>query len=122
APLSHYFQVISLSDLLSPCDLIEKRLLAAAAADFVIVLYNPASQKRREHLAKACALIGQYQAPETVCGYVQNIGRVGEKAVTTTLAQLAQTTVDMFTTVFIGNSQTQELGGKMVTPRGYIYG
>lgn len=119
APLTHDFAVISLSDLLTPWELIEKRLACAAMADFVICLYNPASKKRKDHLKKACDIILQYRGAGTMSGYVQNIGRAGEKGTILTLGELKETSVDMFTTVFIGNSQTKELGGKLVTPRGY---
>lgn len=119
APLIHDFCLISLSDLLTPWEKIEKRLLCAAQADFVICLYNPSSKKRRDYLQKACDLVLQYQSPETICGIVSQIGREGETARVLPLSQLCNTQVDMFTTVWIGNSQTKELHGKMVTPRGY---
>lgn len=119
APLTHDFAVISLSDLLTPWDRIENRLIMAAQADFVICLYNPASKKRSDYLKKACELIMRYKSPDTVCGTVRNIGREGESSRVCTLKELRDTQVDMFTTVFIGNSQTENIGGKMVTPRGY---
>lgn len=119
APLIHDFCVISLSDLLTPWEKIEARLLGAAQADFVICLYNPSSKKRHDYLEKACDLMLQYKSPDTVCGIVGNIGREGESAQVMTLEELKSTKVDMFTTVFIGNSQTQNINGKMVTPRGY---
>ena len=121
APLMHDFAVISLSDLLTPWEKIEKRLLCAAQADFVICLYNPSSHKRKDYLQKACDLVLQYAAPETVCGIAQNIGREGESTQVLTLRELRDTQVDMFSTVFIGNSQTKNIEGKMVTPRGYKY-
>lgn len=119
APLIHDFCLISLSDLLTPWEKIEARLLGASQADFVICLYNPSSIKRHDYLQKACDLMMRYKSPETVCGIVCNIGREGENAKVMTLKELRDTKVDMFTTVFIGNSQTKELNGKMVTPRGY---
>lgn len=119
APLIHDFAVISLSDLLTPMEKIEKRLECAAQADFVICLYNPSSKKRHDYLQKACDIALKYASKDTVCGYVQNIGRDGEKATILTLEELKVSEVDMFTTVFIGNSQTQKINGKMVTPRGY---
>lgn len=119
APLMHDFAVISLSDLLTPWEKIEKRLKAAAMADFVICLYNPSSKKRRDYLKKACEIMLEYKSPDTVCGTVRNIGRAGEESHVLTLGQLKDTEVDMFTTVFIGNEQTVEINGKMVTPRGY---
>ncbi len=119
APLIHDFCLISLSDLLTPWEKIEARLLGASQADFAIVLYNPSSRKRFDYLQKACDLMMQYKAPETVCGIVSQIGREGESFQVLTLKELRDTTVDMFTTVFVGNSQTKELRGRMVTPRGY---
>ena len=119
APLIHDFCLISLSDLLTPWEKIEARLLGASQADFVICLYNPSSKKRHDYLQKACDLMMQYKAPETVCGIVRNIGRDGESAEIMSLAELRNKKVDMFTTVYIGNQETIELNGKMVTPRGY---
>lgn len=119
APLIHDFVLISLSDLLTPWEKIEKRLLLAAEADFVICLYNPMSKKRHDYLEKACDLIMEHKSADTVCGYVQHIGREGEVSHTCTLAELRSTPVDMFTTVIIGNSETRLISGKMVTPRGY---
>ena len=119
APLIHDFCLISLSDLLTPWEKIEARLLGASQADFVICLYNPSSIKRHDYLQKACDLMMRYKDPETVCGIVSNIAREGQAAQVMTLKELRDTKVDMFTTVFIGNSQTKEIGGKMVTPRGY---
>lgn len=109
----------SLSDLLTPWEKIEKRLLLASEADFVICLYNPSSHKRHDYLKKACELMLQYKSADTWCGTVKNIGREGETSQILTLGQLKDTQVDMFTTVFIGNSQTRNIKGKMVTPRGY---
>lgn len=121
APLTHDFAVISLSDLMTPWEKIEKRLEGAALADFVVCLYNPRSRSREDYLRRACDILLRHKSPDTVCGYVRNIGRTGEQAVTLTLAQLREDTgVDMFTTVFIGNSQTTLIDGKMVTPRGYL--
>ena len=119
APLIHDFCLISLSDLLTPWEKIEARLLAAAEADFVVCLYNPSSRKRSDYLQKACDLMMQYKTPETVCGIVSYIGRDGEHYEVMDLKTLRDTKVDMFTTVWVGNSQTKEINGKMVTPRGY---
>lgn len=119
APLIHDFCLISLSDLLTPWEKIETRLLDAAHGDFVICLYNPSSKKRHDYLQKACDLMLKYKSEETVCGIVGNIGRDGESKKVMTLKELRDTQVDMFTTVFIGNSQTKNINGKMVTPRGY---
>ena len=119
APLMHDFAVISLSDLLTPWEKIEKRLECAAAADFVICLYNPSSHKRKDYLQRACDIVLRHAAPEPVCGIAKNIGREGEGIEVLTLSALRDTPVDMFSTVFIGNSQTKNVGGRMVTPRGY---
>ena len=121
APLTHDFAVISLSDLLTPWEKIERRLEGAAAADFVICLYNPRSHSRADYLQRSCDILLRHKSPDTVCGFVQNIGREGERAVTLTLGELRDSIeVDMFTTVFIGNEETTLIGGKMVTPRGYL--
>lgn len=119
APLGHDFAVISLSDLMTPWKKIEKRLRVAAEADFCICLYNPASRKRQDYLRSACEILLEYSSSGTVCGYVKNIGREGELFGILSLEELAALQADMFTTVFIGNSQTKEIKGRMVTPRGY---
>lgn len=122
APLNHDFCVISLSDLLTPWEKIEKRLRAAAEGDFAIALYNPASRKRWDHLQRACDILLRVMEAERPCGYVENIGREGMRAVTCTLNELRQAQVNMFTTVFIGNSGSEIIGGKLVTRRGYQIG
>ncbi len=119
APLMHDFCVISLSDLLTPLETIETRLLCAARGDFSICLYNPSSKKRADYLRRACDILLREKAPGTVCGWVRNIGREGQERRVLTLAELREETVDMFTTVFIGSSATREINGWMVTPRGY---
>ena len=120
APLAHDFCVISLSDRLTPWEVIEKRLAAAAMGDFCMAVYNPSSKGRPDYLARAVRILLQNgKAPDTVCGLVRNIGREGQSAQVLTLAQLEQTPVDMFTTVYIGNCNTRVLQGRMVTPRGY---
>lgn len=119
APLTNDFACVSLSDLLTPWELIEKRLRGAALGDFCIALYNPASKKRTDHLRRACDILLETLPPETVCGTVRNIGREGETYTLTTLGALRDTAVDMLTTVFVGNSRTRVLNGRMVTPRGY---
>ena len=119
APLMHDFAVISLSDLLTPWEKIEARLRAAAAADFVICIYNPSSRKRKDYLARACRILREFKRADTVCGIVKNIGRDGEMKKILTLEELEQTEADMFTTVYVGNEQTKNLDGYMVTPRGY---
>ena len=122
APLGHDFAVISLSDLLTPAGTIRKRLALAAEADFVICLYNPRSKGRPDALREACRIILQYRDPETVCGWTRNIGREGQSRRILSLEQLKEEELDMFTTVFIGSSNTRVSGGKMVTPRGYRIG
>ena len=119
APLNHDFCVISLSDLLTPWELIEKRLRAAADGDFAIAIYNPSSRKRHDYLQKACDILMEKADPERACGYVRNIGRDGTESHVCTLAELRDTQVDMFTTVFVGNSQSRIIGDRLVTPRGY---
>ena len=119
SPITCDFAVISLSDLLTPMETIEKRLEGAAMADLCIVLYNPSSRKRADYLKHACSIVMKYRSPETVCGIARNIGRDGESSVVLTLAELAETPTDMFSTVFIGNSITKNIDGRMVTPRGY---
>ena len=119
APLIHDFAVISLSDLLTPWEVIEKRIEAAAESDMAMCFYNPSSKKRHDYLQKACDIILKHRSPENVCGTVENIGREGEVYKVYTLKELRDTQVDMFTTVFVGNSKTQVINGKMVTPRGY---
>ena len=119
SPLTHDFAVISLSDLLTPAEKIRKRLECAAECDMVIVLYNPSSKSRADYLQKACDIVLKYRSGDTVCGYVRNIGREGEESRIMTLTELRNTAVDMFTTVYIGSSETKVIGGKMVTPRGY---
>lgn len=119
APLTNDFAVISLSDLLTPSDIIEKRLRSAAAGEFTVVLYNPSSKNRADYLKKACDILLEYRSPETVCGVAVNIGREGEKYTVLTLGELREYQADMFSTVFVGNSDTKNIGGRMVTPRGY---
>lgn len=119
SPLTHDFAVISLSDLLTPMEKIQKRIECAAECDMVIVLYNPSSKSRADYLQKACDIVLKHRSGDTVCGYVRNIGRDGEESRILTLAELRETAVDMFTTVYIGSSETKVIGGKMVTPRGY---
>ena len=119
APLTHDFAVISLSDLLTPWELIERRLDCAARGNFGIVLYNPRSMKRSDYLQKACDIVMRHQSPETVCGIVRNIGREGEEVRVMTLSELRDYEADMFTTAFIGNASTKVIAGRMVTPRGY---
>lgn len=119
APLNHDFCTISLSDLLTPWTVIEKRLIAAAEGDFVIALYNPSSHKRHDYLMRACDILLQHIEPQRPCGYVENIGRDGTSDTICTLGELREKQVNMFTTVFIGNAGTRILDGKLITGRGY---
>ncbi len=119
APLMHDFSVISLSDLLTPWEKIEKRLYHAALADFSMCIYNPSSKKRSDYLEKACDIIQRAVESDRVCGIVRQVGREGQTCEVLMLSELRTREVDMFTTVFIGNSQTKKIGSKMVTPRGY---
>lgn len=119
APLGHDFTCISLSDLLTPWDLIRKRLRLAAEGDFVLALYNPSSKTRHHRYEEACQILMEHRSGDTVCGWCRNIGREGEQWKICTLKELVRQPVDMLTTVFIGNSRTRAIGGKMVTPRGY---
>lgn len=121
APLMHDFAIISLSDLLTPMELIEKRLEAAASSDFVICLYNPASSQRLEHLAKAVNIISKYRLESTPVGIVTHAGRSGQHKQLTTLCQLPKEDVNMFSVVLIGNSQTFVENNIMITPRGYKF-
>jgi precorrin-3B C17-methyltransferase len=119
APLNHDFCVISLSDLLTPWEKIEKRLIAAAEGDFAMAIYNPSSHKRKDYLMRACDILLRVIEEERPCGFVENIGREGTRAVTCTLKELRETQVNMFTTVFIGNSGSELVNGKLITKRGY---
>ena len=119
APLGHDFCVVSLSDLLTPWETISRRLECAAAGDFALCLYNPASRKRRDYLRRACEILLRHRSGDTVCGWVRNIGREGQESRLLTLRELREEQVDMFTTVFVGSSTTILAEGHMVTPRGY---
>lgn len=120
APLAHDYCVVSLSDLLTPWEKIEKRLKAAIEADFAMALYNPSSHKRADYLARACdIMLAAGASPDRACGYVENIGRPGVASRVCSLKELRDASVNMFTTVFVGNSQTYILGDKLVTKRGY---
>jgi len=119
APLMHDFAAISLSDLLTPWELIEKRLHAAASADFVIVLYNPRSKKRREHTRQARDIIIQYRPEHTPVGIVMSATREAESMELATLKNMTACNINMQTTVIVGNTRTFTWHGRMVTPRGY---
>ena len=119
APLGHDFCVISLSDRLTDWTVIEKRLRMAARGDFAICLYNPASKHRADYLKRACDILLEEIDSSTVCGLARMIGREGESFRLLDLQTLRDAEADMFTTVFIGSSQTRNIAGRMVTPRGY---
>lgn len=119
APLIHDVAIISLSDLLTPMEKIENRLRMAAKGDFVIVLYNPSSKKRADYLQRACKILLEEKDANIKCAVVRNIARDAQEAALYTLEELMEVKVDMFCTVFIGNSQTKVVGDKLVTPRGY---
>jgi cobalt-precorrin 5A hydrolase/precorrin-3B C17-methyltransferase len=119
APLMHDVATISLSDLLTPRDVIERRLEAAAAADFVVALYNPASRRRTELIVRARAILLTHRAGETPVGLVRNAYRDGQHVLVTTLDALLDHPIDMLSIVIVGNSSTRVVGPHMVTPRGY---
>jgi len=119
APLTHDFAAISLSDLLTPWEVIENRLNAAASADFVIVIYNPKSRRRADHLNRAQQIILRHRDPATPVGIVTGAMRINQRVRLTTLIDLHRADVDMQTTVFVGNSTTFSYEGFMITPRGY---
>ena len=119
APLTHDFSVISLSDRLTSWALIERRLAAAAESDLYVVLYNPASMGRADYLRRACEILLRYLPEDRICGVARSIGREGEWETVLSLGKLKDFPADMFCTVFIGNSSTKVIGGRMVTPRGY---
>jgi precorrin-3B C17-methyltransferase len=119
APLGHDFAVVSLSDLLTPWEVIERRLNAAAQADFVLALLNPRSHRRDWQYGQAQDILARHRDPETPVGVVRNAYRPGQAVEVTDVGRMAEVTVDMFTTVIVGNSQTQRFGRAIVTPRGY---
>lgn len=119
APLMHDWCTISLSDLMTPWETIEVRLVAAAQADFCIVLYNPASRGRATHLQRACDILLAHRSADTVCGLVRKIEREGQEVRVMTLRELRDAQADMLSCVFVGNSETVCLEGRIVTPRGY---
>ncbi|MDD2211398.1 MAG: precorrin-3B C(17)-methyltransferase [Clostridia bacterium] len=120
APLMHDAAVISLSDLLTPWEVIEKRLSLTAEGDFVIALYNPRSQGRPLNIARAAEIIGQYRDKKTPVGIVRDAGRPGQEHVLTTLAEMPEQAIDMFSLVIVGNSRTYIRNQQMITPRGYM--
>jgi precorrin-3B C17-methyltransferase len=119
APLMHDFAAVSLSDLLTPWELIEKRLDAVAMADFVTAIYNPRSKKRTTQIVKAREIFLKHRSPDTVVGIVTAATRDNERIVITTLDKMLEQEIDMQSTVIIGNSQSYTWNGLMITPRGY---
>jgi len=119
APLMHDMAIISLSDLMTPLEQIMKRVACAAMGDFVVCLYNPKSKKRTDYVERAADIIMKYQRPDIPAGIVRHAGRDGESMCLTTLGELKNAEIDMFSVVVIGNSQTYVKDGKMITPRGY---
>ncbi|MDY0224723.1 MAG: precorrin-3B C(17)-methyltransferase, partial [Candidatus Methanomethylophilaceae archaeon] len=115
----HDLAIISLSDLMTPLDLIMKRVDLAGQGDFVIALYNPKSKTRIDYLAQATDILLKYHSPDTPVGIVKNAGRKGEEKNITTLGKLKDADVDMFCIVIVGNTKTYVKNGKMITPRGY---
>ena len=121
APLMHDMAMISLSDLMTPLDQIMKRVECAAMGDFVVCLYNPKSKKRVDYVERAADIMMKYQTPQTPVGIVRNAGRDGEKMTLTTLENVKNADIDMFSVVIIGNSNTYIKEGRMITPRGYQF-
>ncbi|MGB9803538.1 precorrin-3B C(17)-methyltransferase [Desulfofundulus sp.] len=119
APLMHDFVVVSLSDLLTPWEVIEKRLTLAAQGDFVVVLYNPASHKRKTQISRARELLLQHKKAGTPVGIVYKAYRDGQNVIITDLEHMLNHPIDMFSIVIIGNNQTRRMGNFLVTPRGY---
>jgi precorrin-3B C17-methyltransferase len=115
----HDFVAISLSDLLTPWEVIEKRLQAAASADFVIVLYNPKSKRRADHIERAREIIAEFRKGDTPVGIVTAATRENERIVVTTLDNMLEEEINMQSCVLIGNCTTFTWRGKMITPRGY---
>ncbi|SHN65045.1 cobalt-precorrin 3 C17-methyltransferase [Desulfitobacterium chlororespirans DSM 11544] len=120
APLMHDFAVISLSDLLTPWEVIQKRVKLAAEGDFVMAIYNPKSKGRQDQIEWVRQAVLDYRDPQTPVGIVREALRGESQVIITTLAEFTQSPIDMLTTVVIGNSHTRVIGPYMVTPRGYI--
>lgn len=119
SPIMHDYASISLSDLLTPWEVIEKRLDRATDADFVLSIYNPKSKGRVDHLAKAIEIISEYRSDDTPVGIVKNSGRADTEITITTLGNIDYEKVDMLCVLIIGNSNTYIKNGKIITPRGY---
>ncbi|HHV26572.1 precorrin-3B C(17)-methyltransferase [Anaerosalibacter bizertensis] len=119
SPIMHDFCSISLSDLLTPWELIEKRIEKASEADFVITIYNPRSRGRKKHIEKAVEIMLKHKLPSTPVGIVKNSGRSGQKQFITTLDDIDYERIDMLSVLIVGNSKTYVENGHMITPRGY---
>ena len=119
APLGHDFCAISLSDLLTPWAVVEQRLEAAAAGDFVVALYNPASRRRRRGLARAVEILAARRPATTPVVVARSIGRDGQTITVTRLQDLDQSSIDMMTLLIVGSAETRVVGGRVYTPRGY---
>ncbi len=119
SPIMHDYASISLSDLLTPWEVIENRLEKAAEADFVITIYNPKSKGRKDHLEKAVNIISNHRKGETPVGIVKNSGREGKVITITTLDNIDYEKVDMLSVLIIGNSNSYIKNNKIITPRGY---
>lgn len=122
SPIMHDFASISLSDLLTPWEAIEKRIEKASEGDFVITIYNPRSNSRRNYLEKAVRIMLKYKEKDTPVGIVRNSGRANTEIILTTLQSIPYEKVDMLSILIIGNSNTYVKGNKMITPRGYRIG
>ncbi len=120
APIVHDFASVSLSDLLTSWEVIEKRLVACGEGDFVTIIYNPKSKKRNWQLDRAIEILKRYRSEFTPVGVVKNATREGETVIITTLGRVDTSNIDMFTLIIIGNSKTKNIGNYMVTPRGYL--
>ncbi|KKM13087.1 cobalt-precorrin-3B C(17)-methyltransferase [Clostridiales bacterium PH28_bin88] len=121
APLMHDFATISLSDLLTPWEVIRRRVELAAQADYVLAIYNPKSKKRVRQVLEVQELVLRYRVPDTPVGLVRNASRQGEEVTFSTLARFTELPIDMFSLVIVGNSGTRVLGQHLVTPRGYVW-
>ncbi|MEN9520079.1 MAG: hypothetical protein RLZZ381_2667, partial [Cyanobacteriota bacterium] len=120
APLMHDFCAISLSDLLTPWDMIQKRLTAAASGDFITVLYNPRSQTRTQQIVTAQEIFAQHRQADTPVAIVHGAYRDNEQVILTTIEKMLEQPIDMLTTVIIGNTTTRNHAEWMITPRGYL--
>ena len=119
APVMHDYASISLSDLMTPWEVILKRVEHAARADFILAIYNPRSKGRKDHLSESIDIVLKFRDPKTPVGIVKNSGREGRDVSMTTLDSIDYEKIDMLTVLLVGNTQTYVENGKMITPRGY---